>query len=223
MENDSSDSFDKTQLTTEGMVSLTQSVVKIGQNVKFIKEQIPPLREDTREARDKSREALSRITDHLRDKEAHIHVCIEAERQVRQDEKISSIGKIEPRLGGIAKIVWWMIGVVVLGIGSAMSFAIMTRADAAANSTRIENQSSDIQRHEKDISQIEKNQTRDREIFLKELRALPSSFQKVSREDTSLDEIESAVGDLPFTQHEKRVLQKILKQAKYRSGGTKTH
>lgn len=206
----------ETPVPTSDLVALSNTLVRVDQNVKSIKNDLlPPLAADTREARDKARAALGKIEEHKADTDAHGHPCTEGDRQERQD---SAIADMRPKVAGLDKWRWWLMGLVVLGLSSAIGFSLATRGVTTENATTIGSHTRELDRHEREIDTLEKAQQADRETYLREVRNLPQKVSTQIKQDPvpPPEVVERAVEDLPLRPHERRQLEDLIERARKR-------
>jgi hypothetical protein len=204
-----------TPIPTNRLNSLTEAVARIDGNVKSVKEDLlPPLTADTKEARDKAREALTKIDDHVVGVE-HDHTCAERARQERQDNDLAVLRELPPRVVGLSKFVWALIGILVTGVTSAVGFALVTKAQAATNAARIESQALADQRHDELLRSIQQLREADRREFMTLSRELPRRVVEARAPD---EQIEHAAESLPLTPNEERQVKSILRSARRRGG-----
>jgi hypothetical protein len=207
-----------TPVPTADLVAVTGTLARVDQNVRQIKnDMLPPLVADTREARDKARAALGKIDEHARDTDAHDHGCKETARQEKQDDAIADM---RPRIAGLDKWRWWLMGILLVGVSSAFGFALLSRQVSTENATRINATARDVDRHERVIDSVQKAQQRDRETYLRAVREIPSATaRKVSATPVkapSQEVVERAADDLPLRPHERRQLRMLMDRARER-------
>jgi hypothetical protein len=217
-----------TPVPSNELMELTQLLIRTDQNVTFLKDElIPPLAKDTREARDKARAALGKIDGHLRDTDAHVHGCLEGDRQLRQDTDIgtlkSDMSETKAKTGGISKLVWWLMGIAVTVALVAGGFAVSVRVSSAENAVDIEDNAEDIDDNEESIKTLTKVQQEDRETYLRVARDLPKNVTKAARSipppEPTIDDMEDAADDLPLSPREQRQLLDLLGRARKRGNG----
>lgn len=208
-----------TPVPTTDLVAVTSTLARVDQNVRQIKnDMLPPLFADTREARDKARAALGKIEEHSRDADAHDHGCKETARQERQD---SEIADMRPKVAGLEKWRWWLMGILVLGVSSAFGFALFTRQASTENATRLDTTERDLSRHEREIDAVQKAQQADRDTFLREVRAIPTATARKVQDTPApaIEVVDRAAEDLPLRPGERRQLLQILERARERGNG----
>ena len=210
-----------TPVPTADLMAVTATLVRVDQNVKSIKNDLlPPVAADAREARDKARAAWAQIKEHKQDDDAHEHPCVEGDRQERQDDAIADM---RPKVAGLDKWRWWLMGIMVLGVSSAFGFALLTRATATENATRVESHGQDLTRHEREIDTLEKSQQADRETYLREVRGIPNAtarkVQATPAKAPATETVDRAVEDLPLRPHERRQLRELIDRARDRGNG----
>lgn len=203
----------RTPVPTGDLVAWSKTVVRIESGVNTIKDDLlPPVARDSREARDGVMQLNGRVTA-LESRSDH--ECTELDRQARQD---TDIADLRPKIDQTGRLVWWIIGLIVVVGGGAFAFAMTTQSSATANSTRINSQALDISRHERKIESLEKAQQQDRETYLRELRQLPQKVKQAARPvGPTVEDVNAAASDLPLTSKERIQLHKILESAKRRS------
>ena len=195
------------------LINISNKLTEVATGVKSIKEDmLPPLISDTREARDKAREALQRSVEHERDDAAHVHPCVERERQSRQD---TDIADLKPRVSGTSKLVWWVLGLGVVALSSAVGFAILTRSTEAGTTVRIEAMDRDLDRHEALLVEFRRSYREDRDALLREVRAIPAKVQQGfdPPERVLIERLLAGENGVPLTPHERRVLRDLAKRA----------
>ena len=207
-----------TPVPTADLVAVTGTLARVDQNVRQIKnDMLPPLVADTREARDKARAALVKIEEHSRDTDAHGHPCTERDRQERQDDAIADM---RPRIAGLDKWRWWLMGILLVGVSSAFGFALLSRQVSTENATRINATARDVDRHERVIDAVQKAQQRDRETYLRAVREIPSeTARKVQATPSPApDVVDRAAEDLSLRPYERRQLRELIDRARKREG-----
>lgn len=202
-----------TPIPTSRLNELAEAIGRIDGNVRSVKEDLlPPLTADTKEARDKAREALTKIDDHVVGV-AHDHNCSETTRQERQDSALAALRELSPRVAGLSKFLWALVGILVTGVGSSVGFALVTKAQAATNAARIESQASADQRHDELIRSFQALRESDRREFITLTRELPRRVVEARAPD---EQIEHAAESLPLTPIEERQVKSILRNARRR-------
>jgi hypothetical protein len=200
---------------------LNSSVTRMEGKVDTIKDDIlPKVMADVREARDGVLNLRIRVKN-LESLPPPPHDCYEQDRQKNQDDDIgalqTSLAQVGTSSQGLGKLVWWLLGMVVVVGGTAVSFAIASRVSVAENTTLIQAQRGDLSRHEHTIETLERSRQADREQILKEVRLLPNKVEKATqRRDPTIDEFENASLEMPLTNREKEVLLKILSKVRDR-------
>lgn len=200
---------------------LTRNVSKMGTQITRIESAVSTIRDDllppvskaATEARDGFLLIEGRVTA-IEDRPGLPHDCREETRQIRQD---NDIAETKTTALGIGRLVWWLMGLLIVIGGSAFSFAVLTKTQTTENSTRIEAHTNDLARHERDIETIEKAQQRDREVYLKEVRNLPTIVMEASQSKTTVEDMQEAVDELPLSHTEQKQFIRLLEKARKRS------
>ena len=209
--------FDDLKAVSRNVQKVGTAVTRIESTLGIIKNDLlPPVSEAAKEARDGVLTLSGRVRA-LEEADPPDHECTESSRQARQD---NDIAEVRTRTANIGRLVWWLMGIAVVVGGSAISFAIYTKSTSTENATRIQSYERDLVRHEDEIKAIEEAQRKDRELYLKEIRALPVKVQQVAEKEQSIESVIDTVQDFPLTESEKVTLQRILSKARKRSSGT---
>lgn len=190
------------------------TVNAIDSSLTLIKEDIlPPVQRAAQEARD----GVLRLDERVRTLESTPpppHSCTETDRQATQDAAISTT---EAKVGHNSKLLWWLIGSLVVIGGSIVSFAFVTGSTSARTTASLEATTSTVSRHEIELDTLQKDQARDRETFLREIRALPTRVsQTVQAAVPPADQIGDAADELPLRPAERRQLIDLLERARAR-------
>jgi hypothetical protein len=210
-----------TPVPSNELLALTQLLTRTDQNVTLLKDELlPPIARDTREARDTARESIGKIDTHLKDTDAHVHPCVEGDRQLRQDNDIGRLKtkavETETKTSGLSKLVWWLMGIAVTVALVAGGFAVSVRVVSAENSDG-------VQDNEESIKALTKVQREDRETYLRIARDLPKNVTKAARAvpppEPTIDDMEEAADDLPLSPREQRQLLELLGRARKRGIG----
>lgn len=205
--------------------SLAKAIIEGRADTKVIKEDLlPPLIKDAREARDKARESLQKVNAHIDDTDSHEHPCIEGPRQGRQDDDIGLLKgetiETKAQVGNTSKLVWWLMGIAVTVALIVGGFAVSIRVTAAENVTNIGSIVEDVDDNVDSIKELRKVQRQDRELYLREVRLLPTKVRQaaVSKPPT-IEQMEDTADDIGLNDREQRQLMSLLKRARNRGNG----
>lgn len=190
------------------------AVSKIDVSVQSIKEDIlPPVAADAKEARDGVLRLDGRVNA-LESSPPPAHECTETDRQARQD---AAIGAGEAKVAHNTRLLWWLLGVLLLVGSSAIGFAMVTGSTAARTAASLEATDETVDRHEGAIKALVEAQARDRETYLREIRALPVKVSEtVQASSPPAEQIDDAADELPLWPSERRQLIQLLERARAR-------
>jgi len=194
-------------------------VAKIDDRTRLMIERyLPRVEETALEARDGVMELKGRVS-HL--EATPEHECDEKERQRRQDEgiqksKVSSI-TAEGDIKGLHTFRNWLIGIIVLVVGSAGGFAVHSSTADTSHDERLDATRSDVDRHENIIADLPRKA--DFERINEAVKAIPTEVQKLKAAPATALEVEEAASELPLKPHELEALRTILKRAHGRENG----
>ena len=189
------------------MTRISDATIRTEESVKVIKdEQLPSVTKAASEARD----GVLRLGIRVENLERTPHVCIEGERQARQD---GDIADMKPRFHQLTANLKWAIGIgisiaVVVG-GALIGFYGATYSTAESTKARVESNREKITEHNSIIRQLSQQQMEDRKLYLKEVKNIP---ENLSRKESAI--IEDLSDSKELTYREKQLLQRILKKAK---------
>lgn len=190
-----------------------RAVVSIETSVGTIqRDLLPPVATASKEARDGVLRLEGRVNA-LESKPPPPHNCTETEHQTEQD---TAIAKTSTTIAQHSRLVWWLAALVVTVGGSAVGFALSTRSavsETTAHLEQLDGVGNAVQRHEVQIKSLERAQEQDRQVFLREIRALPEQIQTAA---PPAEQVDDAVDDLPLHPSERRQLLHILERARAR-------
>jgi len=179
--------------TTVSMTVLTnieKGLTGLTENVRSIKEDlIPPLANDVREARDTAREALQKIDSHILNTDIHgVDHCTEME---RINKTSSDLSKVDERSKGTSKLLWWVLGVLVIVGGTAITIALASNSAASAAATQLETLDEipeKVTAHDERIKAIEtarEENSKTSQQLLQEMRGIATQLKNQSSQQTS--------------------------------------
>lgn len=194
--------------------SIGSAVTRIDTSVRAIQEDVlPPVASDAKEARDGVLRLDGRVNA-LESLPPPSHECTETDRQARQD---AAIGAGEAKVAHNSRLLWWLLGTLFVVGSSAIGFAMVTGASAARTAASLEAADATIGRHEGAIKALVEAQARDRETYLREIRALPVKVSEtVQASSPPAEQIDDAADELPLWPSERRQLIQILERARAR-------
>ena len=121
---------------------------------------------------------------------------------------------LRSRVKGLFTFRNWLIGLIVVIVASASSFAIMTQANDSTHTAKLEADRSDIDRHEGILEDLPRKS--DFKRVSDAVKAVPRQVRKLEDQPKTAREVEIAAEELPLKRHELEALRLILSRAKDR-------
>lgn len=192
----------ETPLPAADAAALVAGITGIRKDVRTIKNDLlPPVTEAAREARDGVVRLEGRVTALERTPDGH--PCEEKERQGAQDRAIATT----------SKLAWWIVGIFAVFVGSGVSFALATRGEVAETAVRVETHAKTLDAQAQRLEALRDAQDRDRNLILKEVRAIPEKINgEPARDDDDDVVVAKAVQRLKLSPTQRIELSKILSE-----------
>jgi len=215
-----------TPIPTTDLRLLTEAVGRIEGRVTSIQEeQLPPVAKAATEARDgvirlteRQKATVARVKS-LEDRPSLDYQCDKSE-TIRSNTlaiaiATGSISAQEREIAGLSKWRWWLGGLIVTVVSITIGWALTSNGDARAAQVERQAIKGNVTRHEVHLQALEKASAADRQVFIKEVRAVPQKVQAAMPEP----DIDDAVDDAhELTDGERTRIRAIIKRAERRNG-----
>lgn len=216
------DRMSLTPIPTNDFYAVSRNIVKVGTAVTRIESAVDTIKDDllppVSKAAQEARDGVFKLNGRVTALENDEHKCVDELRQQRQD---NDIAENRVATASTSKLVWWLMGIAIVVGGSAMGFALVSKGDSSSAMTQLrdlDGVDTKVAQHDVQIQELQKAQARDRQTYLKTVESLPTKVKEATqRRQPTIEEIESAAVDLPMTERERDMLQRILTKARART------